>query len=350
MAKPRHILVIRLSAIGDVAMLVPVLQTFVETYPNVKITVLSRAFVKPFFKSIPNVSFFAADVNGTHKGIRGIYKLYKTLSDFHFGAIADMHNVIRTKLLRAYFRYTNVKMVKIDKGREAKKALTSPDNKVFKQLKRTHQRYADVFEKLGYPINLFKHKFPKRAEPSEKVLAFLNANNIDLKYDKLVGVAPFAHYESKSYPLDLMTEVIKELSQKPSIKILFFGGGKKEFKLTKAIANKYKNVTNVIGKIPFKEELNLIAQLKLMVSMDSANSHIAAMLNVKTITLWGATHPYTGFMPFRHNLNTCLIPDLEKYPKLPSSIYGNKVVEGYEDCMRTILPNTVIEKVLENLK
>jgi len=343
-------LVIRLSAIGDVAMLVPILQIFTETYPNVKITMLSRAFVKPFFKDIPNVSFFAADVKGTHKGIRGIYKLYKTLKDFHFDAIADMHNVIRTKLLRAYFRYTDIKMVKIDKGREAKKALTNPDNKVFKPLKRTHQRYADVFEKLGYPINLYKHKFPKKAEPSEMVLAFLKANNINLKHDILIGIAPFAHYESKSYPLDLMTEVIKDLSQKPSIKILLFGGGKKEFNQTKAIAAKYKNVTNVIGIIPFKEELNLIAQLNIMLSMDSANSHIAAMLNVKTITLWGATHPYTGFIPFRHNFNTCLVPDLEKYPKLPSSVYGNKVVEGYEDCMRTILPKTVVKKVLENLK
>jgi len=350
MVKPRHILVIRLSAIGDVAMLVPVLQILTETYPNVKITMLSRAFVKPFFKDIPNVSFFAADVSGAHKGIRGVYKLYKTLLDFHFDAIADMHNVIRTKLLRAYFRYSDIKMVKIDKGRADKKALTRPDNKIFKPLKRTHQRYADVFEKLGYPINLFKHKFPKKAAPSDKVLAFLKTNNIDLKRDRLVGVAPFAHYESKSYPLDLMSEVVKELSQKPSIKILLFGGGKKEFNQTKTLADKFENVTNVIGKIPFKEELNLIAQLNLMLSMDSANSHIAAMLNVKVITLWGATHPYTGFIPFRHNLNTCLLPNFEKYPKLPSSVYGNKVVEGYEDCMRTILPETVINKVLENLK
>ena len=350
MAKPRHILVIRLSAIGDVAMLVPVLQTFTETYPSVKITMLSRAFVKPFFEDIPNVSFFAADVKGTHKGIRGIYKLYKTLKDFHFDALADMHNVIRTKLLRAYFRYTGIKMAKINKGREEKRALTRPDNKILKPLKRTHQRYADVFEKLGYPINLYKHKFPKKAEPSEKVLAFLKMHNINLKHNILVGIAPFAHYQSKSYPIDLMIEVIKNLSQKPNIKILLFGGGKKEFKQTNAIAKKYENVTNVIGVISFKEELNLIAQLNVMLSMDSANSHIAAMLNVKTITLWGATHPYTGFIPFRHNLDSCLLPDLNKYPKLPSSVYGNKVIEGYEDCMRSIPPQKVVKTILKYLK
>ena len=350
MANPRHILVVRLSAIGDIAMLVPVLETFTKTYPNVKITVLSRAFVKPFFEHMKNVSFFAADVNGTHKGIRGIYKLYKTLKDFHFDAIADMHNVIRTKLLRSYFRFSDIKMVKIDKGREDTKALTRSENKVFKQLKRTHQRYADVFAELGYPINLFTHKFPKRVKPSEKVSAFLKSHNIDLRHNLVIGIAPFAHYDSKSYPIDLMTEVVKSLSKGPNIKILIFGGGKKEMDLVNTMIDGIENTTNIIGKMRFKEELNLIAQLKLMLSMDSANSHLAAMLNVDTITLWGATHPYTGFMPFRHPLSSCLVPDLEKYPKLPSSIYGNKVIEGYEDCMRSILPQTVVNKVLENLK
>ncbi|MCF6212934.1 MAG: glycosyltransferase family 9 protein [Flavobacteriaceae bacterium] len=350
MANLRHILVVRLSAIGDIAMLVPVLETFTKTYPNVKITVLSRAFVKPFFKNIPNVSFFAADVNGSHKGIRGIYKLYKTLKNFHFDAIADMHNVIRTKLLRSYFRFSDIKMVKIDKGREAKEALTRPENKVFKQLKRTHQRYADVFEKLGYPINLYTHKYQEKAKPSEKISSFLKKNKIDLRKNILVGIAPFAHYDSKSYPVDLMAEVVKSLSKQPGIKILIFGGGKKELKLANTIISGTDNTVNVIGKMRFKEELNLIAQLKLMLSMDSANSHLAAMLNVKTITLWGATHPYTGFVPFRHPISSCLLPDLEKYPKLPSSIYGNKVVEGYEDCMRSILPQTVVSTVLETLK
>lgn len=350
MANLRHILVVRLSAIGDIAMLVPVLQTFTKTYPNVKITVLSRAFVKPFFEDITNVSFFAADVSGAHKGVRGIYKLFKTLKDFHFDAIADMHNVIRTKILRSYFRFSDLKIVKIDKGRKEKKALTQPENKVFVQLKRTHQRYADVFEKLGYPIDLYTHKFPKREEPSEKVLAFLKRHNIDLKRDKLVGIAPFAHYDSKSYPLDLMKEVVESLSKQPNLKLLLFGGGRKELALVKAMIADIENASNVIGRIPFKDELNLIAQLKLMVSMDSANSHLAAMLNVKTITLWGATHPYAGFLPFRHPISSCLIPDLEKYPKLPSSIYGNIVVKGYEDCMRSISPQTVVAKVLENLK
>ena len=63
MSNIKHILVIRLSAMGDVAMTVPVLRAFSLQYPAVKITVVSRPFFKPFFEGIPNLDFFAIDLN-----------------------------------------------------------------------------------------------------------------------------------------------------------------------------------------------------------------------------------------------------------------------------------------------
>ena len=62
MALPKHILVIRLSAMGDVAMTVPVISVLRKTYPDLKITILSRPFFKPLFDGIPNIEFLEADV------------------------------------------------------------------------------------------------------------------------------------------------------------------------------------------------------------------------------------------------------------------------------------------------
>jgi ADP-heptose:LPS heptosyltransferase len=83
--------------------------------------------------------------------------------------------------------------------------------------------------------------------------------------------------------------------------------------------------------------------------MDSGNAHIAAMLGIKVVTLWGATHPYTGFSPFNQSLENCLVSDREKYPLLPTSVYGNKNVARYEDAMRTISVNDIIQKINSNL-
>lgn len=99
------------------------------------------------------------------------------------------------------------------------------------------------------------------------------------------------------------------------------------------------------GKIKFQQELQLISNLDVMLSMDSGNTHIAAMLGVKVITLWGATHPYAGFSPFNQPLENALVSDSNQFPKLPTSVYGNKKVKGYEDAMRTILPQTIVLKV-----
>ena len=72
MPKTKHIVVIRLSAMGDVAMTVPVLRAFSVHNPDVIITVVSRPFFKPFFDTIPNVSFFGVDLKKRHKGFFGI--------------------------------------------------------------------------------------------------------------------------------------------------------------------------------------------------------------------------------------------------------------------------------------
>ena len=86
-----------------------------------------------------------------------------------------------------------------------------------------------------------------------------------------------------------------------------------------------------------------------MLSMDSGNAHLAANYGVAVVTLWGATHPYAGFAPFNQPLENCLISDREKYPLLPTSVYGNIEVPGYKDAMRTITPKIAVDKIAQLL-
>jgi ADP-heptose:LPS heptosyltransferase len=162
---------------------------------------------------------------------------------------------------------------------------------------------------------------------------------------KLIGIAPFAQYDSKVYPLDLMQEVIDKLAENSEYKILLFGGGKKEIELLSSLANGKENVIVVAGQLQFQQELQLISNLDVMLAMDSGNAHIAAMLGVKVITLWGATHPFAGFSPFNQPFENALVSDRNLFPKLPTSVYGNKKVEGYENAMRTISVESIVNKI-----
>ncbi len=164
---------------------------------------------------------------------------------------------------------------------------------------------------------------------------------------KWIGVAPFAAFQGKMYPIDLMERVVDDLSK--TYKILLFGAGKEEILLLKKIAKRKKNVINLAGQFPLNTELDIISNLDVMIAMDSGNAHIAAMLGINTVTLWGVTHPFAGFYPFGQDKTNALLADRKQFPQIPTSVYGNKLPNGYENTMRSISPNDVVLKVEEIL-
>lgn len=342
----KHLLLLRFSAMGDVAMTVPVVNALARQYPDVRVTIATRGLYKPFFEAIPGVNIYEADFNKHHKGFMGLLRLYKELKALRIYAVADLHNVLRSKVITKLFAWRGKKTATTNKMRAARAQLIAPKNKVFEQIPPVVQRHADTLAQLGFPVTLDKNALLPQLALSSDVVAVTGE-----KTGTWIGIAPFAQHHGKVYPKDLMQEVIHNLAAQPDTTLFLFGGGKDEAKQLKKFAGKQPNIQVIAGgKMLLKQELQIISNLNLMLSMDSANAHMAAMYGVKVVTLWGATHPYAGFAPFlQPELNT-LTSDREKYPMLPTSVYGNKLVPGYEDAMRTITPQMVTDKVKEALK
>ena len=327
---------------GDVAMTVPVILGICKKYPSVKITVLTKPFMGPIFSDIPNVSVFNADVKGKHKRILGLWRLYKELAYLQIHMVADLHHVLRSSILKQFFKLRAIPFIQIDKGRDEKKKLIDPKRVKLEPLKSTFKRYAEVFEKLGYPISVNEMVvLPKKALPKDFV--HLKDNQEQL----LVGIAPFAAFKGKMYPLNLMKEVVNELNNTNKYKIILFGGGQQEVEILSTWDNQFNNVFSAAGKLSFSAEIGLISNLRLMLAMDSGNAHLAAMFGVPTVTLWGVTHPYAGFSPFGQSKDNALLADRVQYPLIPTSIYGNKFPAGYENVMSTIQPTKVVQKIIE---
>lgn len=323
-------------------MTIPVLRALTEQHPDLKITVLTRAFFKPFFRDLKNIEVYSADLKGKHKGVLGLYKLSKELKALHtstslstgFDAVADLHNVLRSKILKLFF--SGKKVVQLDKGRAEKKTLTS--GQLYQQLKTTHQRYADVFETLGYSVDLSNPTFPKQHKQTAQLESFIANKEL-----KTIGIAPFAAHKSKMYPLEQMEAVIAQLSK--NYNIVLFGGGAEEIEALNQLETKFNNTSSIAGKLTLDEELDLISNLDCMLTMDSGNAHLAAMLGKKVITIWGVTHPFAGFAPFNQPDDYALIADREEFPLIPTSIYGNKFPEGYENAAGSIMVETILERI-----
>ena len=335
-----HLLVIRLSALGDVAMTVPVIRAFSTQNPEVELSILTRPFFKPIFSDLDNVSVIEADVKGKHKGVYGLWRLYTLLEKYQFEGVADLHNVLRTNILKRYFSLNKIPFIQVNKGRREKKRLTQPKNKDLAPLKSTFERYADVFRKLGYDLDLeYASSKPRMPIPAGVV------TKLGKDSRKWIGIAPFAAFEGKMYPLELMEEVISHLNNTDKYKILLFGGGKKEEAVLNALSSRYAHAMNMAGSFSFQDELALISNLDLMVSMDSGNGHLAAMYGIPTITIWGVTHPFAGFYPFGQDPSNALLADRHQYPKIPTSVYGNRLPKGYEAAIATIKPSEIVEKI-----
>lgn len=341
----KHIVIFRLSAMGDVAMIVPVISALVSQYSNVKITVVSRPFFKPFFEHLPNVSFFGVDLNKRHKGFFGLIRLYKDLKKLKVNYFADFHNVLRSKVVRTFFALSGTKVAFTDKGRDEKKALTRAENKIFEPLKPMVERHLETLQKLGFSVSLQNPIFQTKPILTEDIISKVGNKN-----HKWIGIAPFAQYDTKVYPKDLMEEVIRKLAENKNYRIFLFGGGKKEIDSLNQMQQNLSDVVVLAGELSFTDELKVIQHLDVMLSMDSGNAHIAAMYGIPVVSLWGQTHPFAGFVPFNQTNENSLTADRNQFPLIPTSIYGNKIIPNYEDAMRTILPETIVKQIDKNIK
>ncbi len=342
--KTEHILIIRFSAIGDVAMTVPVVYSLATQYPNVRITVLSRPFARPFFEHLaPNVGFMEADIKTEYKGVKGLNALYRRLLAKQFTAIADLHSVLRSSYLRMRFNLANFKVAHIDKHRKGKRQLIASVGKKLVQQPSSFQNYADVFEELGYPINInFESLFPQGVGNLSLLPPSIQEGSDSSLW---IGIAPFAAHEGKIYPTTLMEKVIQGLIHNyPHCRIFLFGGGSSETPIMNEWAEKYPEVENASAQLGgLSEELILMSHLKVMVSMDSANMHLASLVNTPVVSIWGATHPYAGFMGWHQDPHNAVQIEL---PCRPCSIYGNKpCARGDFACLKNIPPELILKKV-----
>ncbi len=291
-------------------------------------------FVAPLFEGIDRLHFYGVNIKQDFKGIFGLYKLSKKINrEVDFDAVADLHDVLRTKLLRFFL---GKKVAVIDKGRAEKKELTKPKNKKLHPLKTGFQRYAEVFEKLGYPIILNVQEGITKVQADTRLLPAVQ------KDTRWIGIAPFAKHPAKMYPLQKMKEVIEILLKNERINIIIFAAENEVASIRNWVDE--KRVFTVAGKMNFAQEINLISQLKVMISMDSANMHLASLVGVPVVSIWGGTHPYLGFYGWGQHLSNAVQTDL---PCRPSSVFGNKQcpVHGSAGCMQQITPQMIVDKV-----
>ncbi|MDR2894454.1 MAG: glycosyltransferase family 9 protein [Alistipes sp.] len=333
---PKHILIIRLSFMGDVAILVPVIRALRKRYPEVKITVLTRPFFAPFFRGIRDMRFFHLNFKFRHKGLWGLFRLAGDAKRDGVDAVADMQDNTTSRTIRNLLSVKGCRTSHIDKATVSKRRLCRKGYQNFHQLKTTVERYADVLRDLGFELTPCPDI--EMSLPVPLAINYLHGK----KTGPWIGIAPFAKYDTKVYPIEQMERVAATLATRAQ-KVFVFGGGAEEQRLATRIAAGRENIIPVIGTMSLGDELNLIANLDVMLTMDSVSMHMGSLVGTPVVSVWGATHPYAGFYGLgQHSDNAVQLP-LECRP---CSVNGN-IPCRFNDyrCLAGIPPEAIVEKV-----
>ncbi|MCS7205818.1 MAG: glycosyltransferase family 9 protein [Leptospiraceae bacterium] len=351
-----HLLVIRFSSMGDVALTIPVISSLVSHYPEIHITFVTKKEYEPFFYNIPGVELIGVDFKDKHyRGLLGIYRLYRELrrlGPYDYGI--DLHDSLRSKILRFFFR-KELKFASIVKGRKEKREQTRRKNKILKPLPHTVERYLHVFERTGLNPKLISGPYITLDFQSKRLAKeFLITHNVHKKEILWIGIAPFAGHPPKTWPIHKTKELIRLIGKYFKTKIFLFGGGKKEIELLESIHKEHPDYTIVVaGKLLLEGEMALMEKLDVMIAMDSFNMHIASLIGIPVISIWGATHPFSGFAPFGQKPENIVQIPTEILPCRPCSIFGNKKCFRKDlACLNYIEPEDVLRKLCQvlNLK
>lgn len=335
-----RILVLRISAIGDVAMTIPVIYSAARSNPAHTFTVVTQAFLKPLFIHPPaNVEVIGINTRGREHKLSGLLRFAAVLARQRYDQVLDLHDVLRTRIIRTFFRMKGIPVFIFDKNRKGRSALTSRDGKVMRPLRPVIDRYIDVFRQAGLAyeetfVSLF------RDHPAD--IAAMEAT-VGTKQGKWIGIAPFARHPGKIYPIERTEQIVESLARQEGNTVFLFGGRGEEEIILAHWASVYPNVISVVGRYPLDTELALISRLDVLFSMDSANMHFASLVGTPVVSVWGATHPYAGFYGWKQDAGHCIQAAL---PCRPCSVFGDKpCFRGDWACMVQIKPETVLGKI-----
>lgn len=334
---------------GDVAMLLPVLYSVARANPEHEFTLLTQPFLANLLIAPPsNLEAMVLDTKGEERNLWGLCLYIDRLRDENFDLYLDLHDVLRTKLLRTALMLSGSRVLHLSKPRSERKALLRPEGyKDLRPLPSMPSLYRQVFAEAG--LNAPTQWPPIECSELDHSRALCSTYPEAFDGSPIVGIAPFASTESKTYDLGLMEEVLGRLST-TGVLVYLFGGRGREATLLETWAERYPNTRSVAGRLDLGEELALISRLRVMLSMDSANMHLASLVGCPVVSIWCATHPSAGFLGIGQRLEDCL--QNESLACRPCSIFGKvrRCIKGNMPCRQGVTSEQIVQKISSYIK
>lgn len=329
------ILVIQTAFLGDAILTLPMIQKLKEKFPDSEIQVLCIPSTKEIFDASPAVNnSIVIDKKGKHKNFVSLYRFVSGLRKRNYTQIYSPHRSFRSALV--------VKLLKVEKSfgfsnsafKEAYTSIILYDTKkheVQKNLDLAGISYDSESWKIKPELNL-PDNFGK---PLEKIFVNYNSESI------LCAIAPGSVWNTKKYPVEYFEKIIEHFNEKKWYTILL--GGAADRNICEDLASKYDNVYSAAGQLSVLESIKVLKEAKILISNDSAPTHMGMCADIPVLTIYCSTVPAFGFYPYNKKSSYISFEDLSCKP---CGIHGHKKCPvGTFECAYKIIPENVILKI-----
>lgn len=332
------ILVIQTAFIGDAILTLPLIQKIKEAFPNSEIDVISIPSTEIIFRSSPSVSkVIVLDKKSKHKSLFNLFRFSRLIKNEKYNKIFSPHRSFRTSVI-----------VKLSGVSETYGFENSSLKFVYKNvvpyLKDEHEVRRNL-NLLKDFINPEDWKIQPILFPGDYIGTVNNfLNSVEGK--KLIAIAPGSVWATKKYPAEYFGEVVKFLATQ-SYHILLIGG-KEDHDLCESIGKGFEShITNLAGVFNLVESVQILAKCQLLISNDSAPTHLGMSANIPVLTIFCSTIPKFGFYPYNSRSRAIGFDDLDCKP---CGIHGHtKCPEKTFACGYKLTPLHVIKEISDLL-
>lgn len=318
-------LIIRYHRIGDALTVLPLVASLATKYKDDHFTVLTNDRFEDLFKMMPsNVTYLPMVTKKTKGTFRSIsFIIRRQLFTWKMGALIksiDKVALLQNDIIEEKFKKIldekkiQYSIIDVSKFLSDERVLNKCNDGL--TMIGLHQK---TLAEIGYTD--IQPTFDPSPVKNKNATALFSRLGIDAN-KKLIAISPFSKEVTKIYPMPKMEKVIAYFSEKKEYQVLIFGGGIREEKQVNSWIEKYPSVISLIGKVPFSDEAAIMAKCNVALTMDSANLHLAALVNTPVVSIWGATIPKNGyFPPSGAKLEDAMVLNIACQP---CSIFGNK--------------------------
>lgn len=331
-----NILVIQTAFLGDAILTLPMIQELKKKSSESKLDVLVTPSTQGIFSSSPYIDdVIVIDKRVKHKSIKGLNYIIKELRKKSYSKIYSPHRSLRSA-------YITIRL--------GVKETYGFDNSSLKYAYKNIVKYKQTDHEVQRNLELIGKNTEDKSwkilpeiiideTGKEKVADFLSSNKIDAEF---IAVAPGSVWETKRYPKEYFSEVIKILVAKNE-KVVLIGGESDKLIFDEIAYNLNDKVINLAGKFSVTETIHLLRRAKLLITNDSAPTHMGMCADIPVLTIFCSTVAGFGFYPYNKKSRYL------SYDKLDCKPCG---IHGYRqcplktfDCGYKLMPEDILKEV-----